>query len=40
MRKLRRSVARYKMEKAGITHINKEIYGKSFFANNWRKYSK
>ena len=39
MRKLKRSVARAKMLKAGYTQLNKkEANEKSFFSKNWRKY--
>lgn len=40
MRKLKRSVARANMKRAGYTQINKKKYGdtKSFFARNWRKF--
>lgn len=49
MRKLRRSIARARMEKEGIRHMNKTRYGidlatkrpvfyPSYFAENWRKY--
>lgn len=49
MRKLKRSIARANMERAGIKHINKRKTGvnpisgmpvifPSFFADNWRKY--
>lgn len=39
MRKLRRSIARSRMQKDGIQHMNRKIKGgKSFFALNWRKY--
>ena len=31
MRKLKRSVARHNMEKAGIAHINKNRYGYGIF---------
>ena len=51
MRKLRRSIARAKMKKEGIRHMNKvrhstdPITGRpvtlpSYFAENWRKYSR
>ena len=44
MRKLKRSIARAKMQKEGIQHINKkqtDAKGRtlpSFFAMNWRSY--
>ena len=39
MRKLLRGVARSKMERAGITQINKKrASGKSYFAGHWREY--
>ena len=50
MRKLRRSIARAKMKKEGIRHMNKvrhttDLLGRpitlpSYFAENWRKYSR
>jgi hypothetical protein len=51
MRKLRRSIARAKMQKEGIRRMNKKrhstnpITGRpcilpSYFAENWRKYSR
>lgn len=36
MRKLKRSVARNRMKKAGFTRINKG----DFFSKNWRNYAK
>ncbi len=50
MRKYKRRIARARMEKEGIQHINKRRYSRnpitgapvvlpSFFADNWRKYS-
>lgn len=50
MRKLRRSIARARMEKEGIRHMNKTRHGvnpitktpvtyPSYFAENWRKYA-
>jgi hypothetical protein len=50
MRKLKRSIARARMEKEGIQHMNKKRCAKtpftgrpfiapSFFAENWREYS-
>ena len=40
MRKLMRSMARAKMEKAGLRHINKPMRGggPSYFARYWRKW--
>lgn len=40
MRKLKRSVARANMERAGFHHVNKRhgARGTSFFAANWRKF--
>jgi hypothetical protein len=38
-RKLDRAVARNKMHKMGITHINKKKADGSFFARNWRNYA-
>ena len=44
MRKLKRSIARARMQKEGIQHINKkqiDIKGRvlpSFFSMNWRSY--
>ena len=43
MRKLKRSIARANMIKAGHTRINKKIGNKgerktSFFASHWREY--
>lgn len=51
MRKLKRSIARARMEKEGIRHINKKRHTRdpfsgrpviqpSFFAENWREYSR
>lgn len=50
MRKLRRSIARARMKKEGIRHMNKKRHSinpltgrptilPSYFAENWRKYS-
>lgn len=39
MRKLRRSVARHNMKRAGVQHMNRKgMDGKSFFACHWRDY--
>ena len=38
MRKLKRSVARYHMIKAGFTNINRKDGEKSKFAKLWRNY--
>jgi hypothetical protein len=39
MRKLKRSIAKFKMEKAGFERLNKKTSkGKSFFALNWRQF--
>ena len=40
MRSLMRSVARYRMQKAGYTGINKKsrVDGKSLFAKYWRDF--
>lgn len=39
MRKLKRSVARHNMLRAGYTHLNKkDADGKSKFAKLWRNY--
>lgn len=39
MRKLMRSVARAKMKKAGIAHMNrKDGTDRSYFAQHWREY--
>lgn len=51
MRKLRRSIARARMQREGIQHMNKErrsinpltgrlIISPSYFAENWRKYTR
>jgi hypothetical protein len=42
MRKLKRMLARERMRKRGITHINKKIGKKhsSYFADHWREYIK
>ena len=51
MRKLRRSIARARMQAEGIRHMNKKRYSvnpftgrhtvlPSYFAENWRKYSR
>lgn len=37
MRSLRRSVAHYRMKKAGLSRVNKKN-GKSYFAKHWREY--
>ena len=45
MRKLRRAIARAKMQAEGIQHPNRRMpgttgkQGRSFFARNWRKYA-
>ena len=46
LRKLKRSVAHAKMQKEGIKKVNRHIkingrkvaHGKSYFAENWKKY--
>ena len=43
MRKLRRSIARAKMLKAGIQHMNKKVKvlhdkDRSYFSLHWREY--
>ena len=39
MRKYKRAVARYRMRMDGLERVNrKNRRGKSFFAQNWRKY--
>ena len=39
MRKLKRSIARANMKRAGYQHINKKgVSGESFFSRNWRKF--
>jgi len=38
MRKLKRSVARARMIKAGWTQLNKKIGGSSKFSRYWRKF--
>lgn len=38
MRRFLRTKAHYKMTKAGFTGVNKNKYGKSFFAAEWRKF--
>lgn len=40
MRKLKRSVARANMKRAGITRLNKRNAGDSFFSKHWREYVK
>jgi len=49
MRKLKRSIAHAKMEKAGVKKINRKATlnngrkianGKSFFSENWKEYIK
>ena len=40
MRKLKRSVARANMKRAGITRLNKRNSGASFFSKHWREYVK
>lgn len=40
MRKLKRSVARARMKKAGWTQLNKKIGGRSKFAEHWREFIK
>ena len=37
LRKLKRSVAHQKMKNLGISQVNKEKSGRSFFAKNWRE---
>lgn len=45
MRKLRRSIARAKMQAEGVQHMNRKQLlpngqrGRSFFAENWKKYA-
>lgn len=40
MREIARNIARERMKKQGIQHMNKKkpITNKSFFADNWRNY--
>lgn len=46
MRKLKRSIARARMERLGVLHINKKRRDRkghalpSYFADNWRKFYK
>lgn len=37
MRKYVRGMAHAKLERRGIHGVNKPLYGKSYFARNWRK---
>lgn len=42
MRKYKRRIARYRMEREGVQHINKPVRTKdgvsSYFSRNWRRY--
>lgn len=38
MRRLKRSVARANMKRAGFTKVNRKLEGRSFFALNWRSF--
>lgn len=38
MRKLKRMIARNRMEKSGVRRTNKKSAGRSYFAKHWREY--